>query len=421
MMKVETNQTGSGTYTLKVEVSAKRVDQKSKAIFRRMAQEVVFPGFRRGKAPRSLLEQQLGKDFLDEDVQNGLIEEALPEALEQEALRPVSRPETRVVEFALGKPFVFEADIEVLPEITFPEFASVNVEALPAPATTDADVDKAIEGLKVQNATLLPKDEGQAAAFQDVAIVEIGDGKPRELLLSEDSKLAEQLVGHTAGETVEVMLNEQAYPLKLVELKTLDKPDLEELASVMEHDDEATLIAEVKTQLQQRLELDHKQQTRFKALDAVIEQSDVPVPPRLKEEVIQYELEALERSERVGALDDEDRSAYSEGAEQRLKRDVALEALKRQIPSLKLDDEAFEALLKEEAQLQDINAVKFKALLEREGSLGRFRSQKEDERALDFLVEQVRWTESEGKKEAAKTAVKAKKASAKKTTEERPS
>ncbi len=402
-MKVEAKETSSSTVTLSVEVPAERVAQKFQQLLREVAQQVRIPGFRPGKVPRRLLEAQLGEGFLNDDVQAALIEEAVPAALAQAALRPLSRPETRVVAFEEGKPFSFELDVEVLPKIDFPDPGTITVEADPEPVPSDADVERVLEELKVQHATLLPKDGGKAE-LGEVAVVAVGDGEERELLLSEGSELSRQLVGHAAGEDVPVQLDEQEFTLTLKAVKQLDKPELDDLAQALGHDGEAALLESIKSQLQQRLNQEHKQRTRYKVLDALIAQAEVPVPPRLKEEMLQHELALLERSGRVGALDDDDRAAYAEGAEQRLRREVALESLKRQVGSLRLDDDAFEKLVQTEAEAQGVNPVKFKAVLERERSLSRFRAQKEDERALDLLVSRVQLTAPKAKAPAKKKA-----------------
>jgi len=388
-MKVETQETSSSTYTLTIELPVEQVSEKIQAMFRQVAHEVNVPGFRKGKVPRGYLENMFGKDFLDEDVQNALIEEALPVALAQKSLRPLSKPQTRVTHFKEGDPFTFEVDIEVLPTIEFPDLSSVQVEAEPDPVPQDDDVERILEDLRVQHATLVPKAQGAQAAFGDVVVVALPNGSAREILLNEDSDLSKQLVGQEAGATVDVRMQERELALTVAEIKDVEKPDLAELASTLDKDSEAELLDDIQSQLQERLDQEHRQKMRYKVLDAIIAAADVPVPPRLKDEVIEHELDALARSGRVGALSDDDRSAYAEGAEERLKREVALESLKRQNESFKLSDEAFDKILEEAAEAQNMNPVKFKALLERENSLQRFRSQKEDERLLDYLFEQV--------------------------------
>lgn len=435
-MKVEAKETSTSTYTLTVEVPAKTVNQKVQEVFRQVAHQVRMPGFRPGKVPRSLLEMQFGEDFLDADVQTALIEENLPKALEQESLRPLSRPQTRIINYEEGKEFTFEADIEVLPKIEFPDFSTIKVEVDADPAPSDEDVDRVIEDLKTQHATLIPKAENDEAAIDDVLVVELGEGDTREILLSEGSDLADQLVGHKVGETVTIQLEEQDFSLTLKELKAMEKPDLDELADVLDKEDGKELLEEIQSQLQERMDEEYENKVRYQVLDAIIEASDVPVPPRLKEEVIDQEIEMLQRSGRIGALNDDDRSAYAEGTEQRLQREVALESLKRSQPELKLDNEKFEEILKEEAALRNLNPVKFKALLEKENSLQRFRSQKEDEQVLDHLVDSVKISKAKApakkakaeakdtkdddkaaeKKPAAKKKAAAKKTTAKKTT-----
>lgn len=404
-MQVQSKKTSPSTYTLTIEIPEQDVSRKIEEVFRRVSQEAVVPGFRRGKVPRRLLELQLGKDFLDQEVQSALMEETIPQALEQESLRPLSRPETRLISYEAGKAFSFELDVEVLPEVQFPDLSQITVEAEPDAAPTDEDVERILEDLKVQHATLLPKDKDQPAAMQDVAVVQLPQGQQREILLTPGSDLSKQLVGHRAGETVQVKLEDQEFSLSLKALKLMEKPDLGELASVLGKENQEALLVEIRSQLQERLDHERAQRTRYKVLDAVIARTQVPVPPRLKEEVIHHELDQLERSGRVGALDEADRASYAEGAEQRLQREVALESFKRQHAELKLTDEAFESLLEAEAKARSLNAVKFKALLEREKSLQRFRGQKEDERVLDYLLTQVQLTQP---KPAAKAPVETK-------------
>ena len=405
-MKVEAKETSASTYTISIQLPVKQVTEKFQQMFRDVARQVNVPGFRQGKVPRRLLEAQLGQGFLDEDVQNALMEEAIPEALAQLSLRPLSRPETRVIDFAEGKDFSFEVDIEVLPKIEFPAFADIQVEAEPKPTLSEEDVDRILDDLKVRHATLLPKPEGEGAALEDVAVIELEDGEPREILLAQGSELSEQLVGHQVGETLSVTVESQPFSLTLTALKVLEKPDLQELAQTLNKDGEDDLIAEVKSQLQEQQDHEYLQRTRYKVLDAIIEKADVPVPPRLQEEVIEQELTMLQRSGRVGALDDDDRTSYAEGAEQRLQREVALESLKRQHEDLKLSDENFDKIIEAEAAERDMNPVKFKAVLEREGTLQRFRSQKEDERILDSLVEQVTLIKPKTKTSADKAKAK---------------
>ncbi|HEY5596189.1 MAG TPA: trigger factor [Candidatus Bipolaricaulota bacterium] len=404
-MQVQSKKTSPSTYTLTIEISEQAVSQKIEEVFRRVSQEAVVSGFRRGKVPRRLLELQLGKDFLDQEVQSALMEEAVPQALEQESLRPLSHPETRVVSYEAGKAFSFELDVEVLPEVQFPDLSQITVESEPDAAPTDGDVERILEDLKVQHATLLPKDKEQPAMLQDVAVVQLPHGQQREIMLTPESELSKQLVGHRAGETVQVKLEDQEFSLSLKALKRMEKPDLEELASVLGKDHQEALLVEIRSQLQERLDHERAQRTRYKVLDAVIAATQVPVPPRLKEEVIHHELDQLERSGRVGALDEADRASYAEGAEQRLQREVALESFKRQHIELKLTDEAFESLLEAEAKARSLNPVKFKALLEREKSLHRFRGQKEDERVLDYLMSHVQLTQP---KPAAKAPIETK-------------
>lgn len=390
-VKAEVKEERPSAVTLTVEVPAERVDRVLEEVFRRVSRDMEIPGFRRGHVPRRLLEARLGKDFLDEDAQSELIEEALPRVLEEHALEPVSRPVTRILEFGAGKPFRFEVEVEVLPQLELPDLASIEVTADPLPRPTPAEVDRALEELRLEHATLVPKPPDSRAEAGDSCVVRLPNGAEREITLHGESALARQLIGHRAGEAVEVELEglEGRHRLELVALKAVERPDDAELAALLNLEDEEALQGEVASQLEEQLQRRHERATRLKVLDAVVERMEVEVPPRLKEEVLARELEALERSGSIGPLSEQDRADYAEGAQQRLKREIVLETVKRQ-QGLKLTEEEFEAHLVEEAQKREMNPVKFKALLEREGRLQSFRSALEDERALDFLCERVK-------------------------------
>lgn len=373
--------------TIRVEIPADVVEKKLEELYRRVARTIEIPGFRRGRVPRSFLEARFGKDFLYEDSQEELIEEYLPKALEEHGLQPAGRPETRVVEFEAGKPFIFEVDLEVFPEVELPDYETVEVEEPPAPEVPDPDVEAVIQELRVQHATLVPKGEDEPVAPEDVAVLRLESGKTHEVQARAEGWSA-PLVGKKPGERVELESPRGEKVTGTVEaVKRIELPDLEELATTLGHESPQELREEIRKELEERAERDRKRALRTAVLDALVEKSRVLVPEALVKRIAEAERSFLQqRGHEVSA---EEFASLQESVRQRIARDRVLEAVKEK-ENLALSDEEFETFLKEEAERRNLNPVKFKALLEREGELERLRDQKEEERVLEFLLDRVR-------------------------------
>ncbi len=372
--------------TIRVEIPAEVVDKKLDELYRRVARSLEIPGFRRGHVPRSFLEARFGKDFLYEDSQEELIEEYLPKALEEHGVKPAGRPEARVIEFEAGKPFTFEVDVEVFPEVELPDYGSVEVEEPSLKEITDEDVEAVIQELRVQHATLVPKGEDEPVEPEDVAVVRLESGKTHEIQARAEGWSA-PLVGKKPGERAELESPQGEKITVTVEaVKRIELPDLEELATTLGHESPEELREEIKKELQERAERDHQRALHTAVLDALVERSRVLIPEGLVERIAEAERSFLRQQGHE--VSDEDFASLKESVRQRIARDRVLQAVKEK-ENLALSDEEFEAFLKEEAERQGMPLVKFKALLEREGDLERLRDQKEEERVLAFLLERV--------------------------------
>ena len=376
---------------VRVEIPAEAVSRKVDELFRRASREIRLPGFRPGRVPRAVLEARFGKDFLNEDAQAELIEEYLPQALQQLQIRPVSPPQTKPGEFDPHRDFTFEAEVEVLPDITVQDYTDIEIEDVPAEPVQDSDIDTVIERLRVEHATLIPKVGERSSVVEAGDIVEIkisGEEEVREWQAS-PGELTEQLIGHTVGETVLVQTEDgQQLRVRIEGVKILEKPDLAELAKTLGHEDVAALRAKIRQELEESRARRRERTLKLKILDKIIAQTPIELPPRFVDSVVAQELERLhQRGLSEPAAEDVKR--LKAAIEQRLKRELVLEAIKRQ-EGLALSDADFEKLLEEEAKKRETNPIKFRALLEREGQLQNFRSDLEDERVLQFLYEHAK-------------------------------
>ncbi len=387
---------------IRVEIPADVVEQKLDELYRRVARTIEVPGFRKGRVPRSFLETRFGKDFLYEDTQTELIEEYLPKVLEDLDVELATRPEARVIEFEAGKPFTFEVNVEVFPEVELTDPAQIEIDAPPLREVTDEDIERVIEELRRDHATLVPK-EGEDAVVEDedVVVVRLPSGETHELQAHSEGFTA-QLLGKRVGESVILTSGEgedaKSVTVTVDGIKRIELPDLDELAQTLGHESEEELRADVQRRLEERFQEEHTDALRLAALDALIERSRVIVPDKLIDEIVEQERAYLQQQGRD--LPEEEVGRLRETIRKRLQRDRVLRAFKQK-EQIALSDEEFEAFLKEEAERQGMNPVKFKALLEREGQLERLRRRREDEKALDALLQRVR-IRSQGEQPQAK-------------------
>jgi len=375
---------------VRVEVPAERVSQKVEELFRRVSREIHLPGFRPGHVPRAVLEARFGKDFLNEDAQAALIEEYLPQALQQLQLRPVSPPQTKPGEFDPQKDFTFEAEIEVLPEVTVQSYTDIEIEDEPVHPVTDSDVDAVLERLRLEHATLLPKSErSDLVEAGDIVEVKVADEEGVREWQATAGELTGQLIGHRVGESVVLRTDDgQELRVRVEGVKLLEKPDLEELAKTLGHEDVAALRAKVRRDLEESRARRRERALKLKIVDAIVARTPIELPQRFVESLVAQELERL--SERgLPEPSAEDVAKLRRALEQRLKRELVLEAIKKQ-EGLALSDSDFEKLLEEEARRREMKPIKLRALLEREGQLQSFRDDLEDERVLQFLYERAK-------------------------------
>src|SRR5690606_13554975 len=113
---------------LEVEVEPERVEQAVDRVYRRVVRDLRIPGFRKGRAPRKIVEMYLGKDALLQEAIEELVPAAYREAAKQAEIDPVSRAQIDIIDFGEGKPLTFKAEVDVKPEVTLGEYKGLAVE-----------------------------------------------------------------------------------------------------------------------------------------------------------------------------------------------------------------------------------------------------------------------------------------------------
>lgn len=290
---------------LTIEVSAEELDKAMQNAYLKARGKISIPGFRKGKAPRKMIEQMYGKGIFLEDAANALIPEHYSKALEECDLEIVSQPEIDVTQAEPGKAFIFTAEVAVKPEVTLGEYKGVEV---PKSETevTDEDIDAEIKKEQEKNSrTVTVEDRGAEngdittidfEGFVDGVAFEGGKGTDYPLTLGSGSFIPgfeDQLVGAKAGDHVEVNVTfpEEYQAAELagkaavfqcdvnkVETKELPELDDDFAQDVSEFDTLAEYREYVKKNLTEKKEKEARAAKENAAVDKAIENAEMEIP-----------------------------------------------------------------------------------------------------------------------------------------------
>src|ERR1700747_1515323 len=165
---------------LELEISAEEVAKKMESVAKEFARLAMIPGFRKGKAPVSLIRRRFAEDIKGEVLQT-LVPEHVEKALAEQKLSPVTHPKVGEMDFNEGQPVKFRAVFEVMPEFELGSYKGLELE-MPTMDITDEDVTKALEEMRERAAAFAPV-EGRAVQDGDFAQVKLlgtpeGGGEP---------------------------------------------------------------------------------------------------------------------------------------------------------------------------------------------------------------------------------------------------
>ncbi len=263
---------------LTVEVPAEEVEKALQAAYMKEKNKISIPGFRKGKVPRAMIEKMYGAAVFYEEAANILIQDNYAAAMEESKEDIVSRPTIDIVRIESGKPFIFTAEVAVRPEVTLGKYKGVQVTKIDT-TVTDEEVEAALEKEQQKNSRTVtvtdrPVANGDTAVidfegFVDGIAFEGGKGENHPLEIGSHSFIdtfEDQLVGHNAGDEVEVNVTfpekyqaadlagkPAVFKVKINEIKAKELPELnDEFASEVSEFD---TLAEYKEDLRKHLEV----------------------------------------------------------------------------------------------------------------------------------------------------------------------
>lgn len=216
-MNVTTEKIENHKVVLTIEVPAEELDKGIKAACKSLANRVNIPGFRKGHAPRRVLEMHIGKEAIMDEAFDRVAQKAFDAALKQENLNPVDRPQVDIVTLEEGKDVVFKATITPMPEVTLGEYKGLKV-AKDAVVVTDEQIDEQVNNILNHHAKMIDAEEGATVANDDFITLDFkgevdgvafpgGEGKDYPLQIGSHSfidNFEDQLIGLKAGEEKDV-------------------------------------------------------------------------------------------------------------------------------------------------------------------------------------------------------------------------
>lgn len=326
-MQTTLEETDKHTVKLTVEIPPDEVDKDLDRAYRKIAQQVKIPGFRKGKVPKQVIDAQVGH----EAVLGEFIEESVPtyyrDALREHDLAPITEPDIELGDVEEGKSLVFTAVVEVRPRLKLEEsdYKGVKVER-PKVEITEDEVERYLDSLRERFAEL--ETVSRAAREGDYVVLdlhaavhgeEIPEATRPDHLYAVGSgefgdKLDAELAGKRAGEIL--AFNDALGPgagdragqevsfrvlVKEVKGKKLPEADDEFAKVASEFDTLGELKAELREQLQKNRERSADADVRDRVLQAMIDSVDVDLPDPLVDEEVQHRIvHAQERAEQAG-------------------------------------------------------------------------------------------------------------------------
>ena len=341
---------------LTIEVSAEDLDKAMEKAYQKQKSRISLPGFRKGKAPRKMIESMYGKGVFMEDAVNSLVPQEYTKALGECDLEIVSQPEINVTQMEPGKALIFTADVAVKPEVTLGDYKGVEVPKSEI-AVTDEEVDAEVKKEQDKNARTVAV-ENRAAANGDITTIDFegfvdgvafdgGKGTDYALTLGSGTFIPgfeDQLVGANTGDHVEVKVTfpeeyqakelagkEAVFQCDVKKIETKEVPELDDefAKDVSEFDTLAEYKEDVKKKLTEKKEKEARTAKENAAVDKAIENAQMDIPELMTKTECRQMMDDFSRRMQQQGLSMEQYFQFTGQSMDKMMEDMKPQALKR--------------------------------------------------------------------------------------------
>jgi trigger factor len=433
-MSVQVEKLEKSMAKLTIEVPAEDLEKAIQNAYNKDKNRIQIPGFRKGKAPRKLIERMYGAGVFYEDAANELINENYPKAADESGEEIVSNPKIDVTQIESGKPFIFTAEVALKPPVSLGKYKGISVSKQDT-EVTDADIDAAIEAERNKNSRMIEitdravkKDDQVTLDFEgsvDGVSFDGGKGTDYPLTIGSGSFIPgfeDQLVGAEIGKELDVNVtfpddyHEKSLAgkpavfkctVKAIKEKQLPELNDEFASNVSEFETLAEYRADVENKLKERKAAQAKAAKEDEAVRALVEDSEMELPEPMVEtqqrnmvnefaQRMQYQGLTMEQYLKyTGSTVEKMMEQVKPQAEERIKSRLVLEAVAKE-ENIEASEDEVNAEIKKMADQYKMEESKVKEILG-EGQLKQLRQDLAVQKAADFIVENAK----EDKKAAA--------------------
>jgi trigger factor len=302
---------------LTVEVPFEELKPSLDAAYKKIAQQINVPGFRKGKVPPMVIDRQVGRGPVLDEAVNEALPKLYVQALQDNDLQPLAQPEIEITRFEDNETLEFTAEIDVRPEIALPEYDGIEV-TVDDISVSDEDVEEQVQSLRERFATL--NDVDRAAADGDFVVLDLKASKDGEVVEGAEVSgmsyqvgrggmlegLDEALVGMAAGDekTFQSQLvggdqvgEDVDVEVKVTAVKEQELPALDDefAQTASEFDTVAELTEDVKSRLERSKRLEQAASARDAVLEKLLDMVEVPLPDTIVEAELQARRENIEQ------------------------------------------------------------------------------------------------------------------------------
>lgn len=427
-MNVKVENVEKNVVQLEIEVDAAKFEEGMKQSFIKNAKKFNVPGFRRGKAPRSVVERYYGEQALYEDAINIVCADAYDEAVEENDLHPVERPELDIKQIGSGQNLIFTAKVTVKPEVTLGEYKGLEIKKTVA-NVTDEEVDNEIKKAAEKNARLVSvedrpvqKDDITTIDFEgfvDGVAFEGGKGTDYSLTIGSGQFIPgfeDQLIGAKIGEETEVKVTfpeeyhseelsgkPATFKVTVKEIKVKDIPAIDDefAKDVSEFDTLEAYKEDLKNKMVHEAEHQAEHKNEDSVIGKAVENASVDIPEvmvskrvddlvRDFEMRIQYQGLDLNKYLEIMGMDyNTFRGQFGKRAEDEVKTQLILEKIS-QVENIQVTDEDVDKEIKTMAENYKQDAEEFKKHLS-EDDIEYIKESNKMKKTIDFLVENTKF------------------------------
>lgn len=411
--------------TFKVVIAAEKFEEGINKAYNKMKSRFNIPGFRKGKAPRKIIELNYGPEIFYEEAINFVFPEVYEKALEEHDINPVDRPSIEdIEEIEKGKDVVLTVSAEIMPEVVVENYKGIEVEKKEY-NVQEEDVEKEIQALVEKNARMIsvedrPVKEGDMVIIDykgmiDGVAFEGGTAEKQNLTIGSGQFIPgfeDQIIGANIGDEIEVKVTfpeeyhseelagkEAVFEVKLHEIKAKELPTVDDefAKDVSEFDTLEELKADIKTKLEEEAKNKEQQELRNNVVEAVVNKVEINLPNAVVERQIDNMLRDFEYSlsyqglnlqyyyNITGTKEEDLRNQMREDAEKRVKTQIVLDKIS-ELEAIEATEEEVNQEIEKMAEQYKQDVDKLKEAL-REEDMSYIKDSVVVRKTIDFLVE----------------------------------